>query len=276
MSDSFSQHILRLVSSLEKNVKATPPVWEGPHTEYTEAVLNAINALGVRCRQAEADLDTIRREHPDICLPSSSRSLDGHIVDSAMDTTCEVNASKVTQDTLGPTEQTHYTGNSSNDIAREEVKLLKAQIHDVTRVCTAIWRGDLDQKVEVEAEGEMLILKSTMNVLVDDLAVIISEVTRIFLEIGVEGIFGGQAEPRWGREPLEGSWASFINHINRQAANLTDQSRSISLALENILSGDYTAPISFPEMRGETLGLQQTVTALRKWMIAEALMEQPE
>lgn len=62
----------------------------------------------------------------------------------------------------------------------------------------------------------------------------------------------------------------------RQAANLTDQSRSISLALENILSGDYTSPTSFPEMRGETLGLQQTVTALRKWMIAEALMEQPE
>lgn len=63
---------------------------------------------------------------------------------SAMDTTGEANAAKTTQDTLECTEQAHHSDNSSNDIAREEVKLLKAQNHDVNRVCTAIGRGDFD------------------------------------------------------------------------------------------------------------------------------------
>src|SRR5262249_51012642 len=58
---------------------------------------------------------------------------------------------------------------------------------------TAVAKGDLSRKITVEAKGEVLALKNTINTMVDQLSAFASEVTRVAREVGTEGILGGQA-----------------------------------------------------------------------------------
>jgi osomolarity two-component system sensor histidine kinase NIK1 len=53
--------------------------------------------------------------------------------------------------------------------------------------------GDLSKRVQVDAQGEMLDLKMTVNSMVNQLSVLANEVTRVSLQVGTEGILGGQA-----------------------------------------------------------------------------------
>ena len=55
-----------------------------------------------------------------------------------------------------------------------------------------VWR-DLTRKITVEARGEMLELKSTLNTMVDQLSAFADEVTRVAREVGTDGKLGGQA-----------------------------------------------------------------------------------
>ena len=70
---------------------------------------------------------------------------------------------------------------------------LTDQVRSIAKVTTAVARGDLTQKIDIEVEGEMLTLKRTVNSMVDQLSAFASEVTRVALEVGTQGILGGQA-----------------------------------------------------------------------------------
>ena len=74
-----------------------------------------------------------------------------------------------------------------------EVAQTAAQVRDIALITTAVARGDLTGKVTVEATGEMLQLKQTVNMLVDQLSAFADEVTRVAREVGTEGRLGGQA-----------------------------------------------------------------------------------
>jgi osomolarity two-component system sensor histidine kinase NIK1 len=51
--------------------------------------------------------------------------------------------------------------------AVEELKLLKAQVQDVARVCNAVARGDLSQKITVPVQGVVMVqLKDVINTMV--------------------------------------------------------------------------------------------------------------
>ena len=51
--------------------------------------------------------------------------------------------------------------------AVEELRLLKAQVQDVARVCNAVARGDLSQKITVPVQGVVMIqLKDVINSMV--------------------------------------------------------------------------------------------------------------
>ncbi len=63
----------------------------------------------------------------------------------------------------------------------------------VAEVTTAVANGDLSKKMTAEAKGEILELKNTINVMVDQLNTFASEVTRVAREVGTEGKLGGQA-----------------------------------------------------------------------------------
>ncbi|WP_203350607.1 HAMP domain-containing protein, partial [Streptomyces sp. S-9] len=56
---------------------------------------------------------------------------------------------------------------------------LTAQVRNVAQVTTAVAKGDLSQKITVDARGEILELKNTINTMVDQLSAFADEVTRV-------------------------------------------------------------------------------------------------
>ena len=87
---------------------------------------------------------------------------------------------------------------------------LTYQVWSITAVMTAVARGDLTQKVEIQVEGEMATLKETVNSMVDQLSTFASEVTRVALEVGTQGILGGQARVKG----VQGTWADLTRNVN--------------------------------------------------------------
>ena len=71
---------------------------------------------------------------------------------------------------------------------------LTDQVRNIAQVTTAVANGDLSQQITVDAQGEILELKRTINTMVDQLVSFADEVTRVAREVGTEGKLGGQAE----------------------------------------------------------------------------------
>ncbi|KAF8178371.1 hypothetical protein K438DRAFT_1605046, partial [Mycena galopus ATCC 62051] len=134
---------------------------------------------------------------------------------------------------------------------------LTVQVRSITLVTTAVARGDLTQKVTIQAEGKIGTLKATVNHMVDQFGVFASEVTRVALEVGTEGKFGGQAEV----EGVQGTWKDLTEHVNKMASNLTHQVRSISEVTKAIAYGDLSHKIDV-DVRGEMLNLKVTINTM--------------
>ena len=71
---------------------------------------------------------------------------------------------------------------------------LTSQVRNIAQVTTAVAQGDLSKKIDVDARGEILELKTTINTMVDQLSSFAAEVTRVAREVGSKGLLGGQAE----------------------------------------------------------------------------------
>src|SRR5205814_457231 len=83
-----------------------------------------------------------------------------------------------------------------NDLTQHVNQLaanLTTQVRNIAEVTTAVQKGDLSKKITVEVRGEILELKNTINVMVDQLNAFASEVSRVAREVGTEGRLGGQA-----------------------------------------------------------------------------------
>ncbi|MGW8995836.1 HAMP domain-containing protein, partial [Streptomyces zhihengii] len=98
---------------------------------------------------------------------------------------------------------------------------LTTQVRDIAQVATAVARGDLSQKIDVDARGEILELKKTINTMVDQLSAFADEVTRVAREVGTEGNLGGQADVKG----VSGTWRDLTDSVNSMAGNLTAQVR---------------------------------------------------
>ncbi|THU84046.1 hypothetical protein K435DRAFT_929096 [Dendrothele bispora CBS 962.96] len=107
-------------------------------------------------------------------------------------------------------------------------------VRSIAIVTTAVAKGDLTQKIEIQVEGEMATLKTTVNNMVDQLGAFASEVTRVALEVGTQGILGGQAKV----EGVQGTWADLTRNVNKMASNLTNQVRSISEVTKAVAQGN--------------------------------------
>ena len=134
---------------------------------------------------------------------------------------------------------------------------LTDQVRSIASVTTAVADGDLTRKVEIEVEGEMHQLKTTVNSMVDDLNSFASEVTRVALEVGTQGILGGQATV----EGVKGTWADLTRNVNRMASNLTNQVRSISEVTKAVAAGNLTRLVE-ADVQGEMLDLKETVNQM--------------
>jgi HAMP domain-containing protein/signal transduction histidine kinase/DNA-binding response OmpR family regulator len=134
---------------------------------------------------------------------------------------------------------------------------LTAQVRSIAKVTTAVAKGDLSQKITVDAKGEMLELKGTINVMVDQLSAFSSEVTRVAKDVGTEGILGGQAKV----EGVSGTWLELTNNVNGMANNLTTQVRNIAEVTTAVAKGDLSQKIT-ADVKGEVLELKSTINVM--------------
>jgi HAMP domain-containing protein len=134
---------------------------------------------------------------------------------------------------------------------------LTAQVRNIAEVTTAVANGDLSRKITAEARGEILDLKNTINVMVDQLNSFASEVTRVAREVGTEGILGGQAEVKG----VSGTWRDLTDSVNSMASNLTSQVRNIAEVTFAVANGDLSRKIT-AEARGEILDLKNTINTM--------------
>jgi signal transduction histidine kinase/HAMP domain-containing protein/CheY-like chemotaxis protein len=134
---------------------------------------------------------------------------------------------------------------------------LTGQVRNIAQVATAVARGDLSQKIDVDARGEILELKSTLNTMVDQLSSFADEVTRVAREVGTEGKLGGQADVKG----VSGTWKDLTESVNVMAANLTDQVRSIAEVTTAVAKGDLSQKIRV-DARGEILELKETINTM--------------
>jgi osomolarity two-component system sensor histidine kinase NIK1 len=157
---------------------------------------------------------------------------------------------------------------------------LTTQVRSIGSVTTAVARGDLSKMIEIEAEGEMAVLKNvslplglislwqTVNSMVRQLTVFANEVTRVALEVGTQGILGGQAVV----PGVEGVWDDLTTNVNvswiwfrpfladaqKMAGNLTEQVREIAEVTKSVARGDLTKTVN-ANVQGEILDLKITV-----------------
>jgi HAMP domain-containing protein/CheY-like chemotaxis protein/GAF domain-containing protein len=134
---------------------------------------------------------------------------------------------------------------------------LTAQVRNIAEVTTAVANGDLSKKITVDVKGEILELKDTINVMVDQLNSFASEVTRVAREVGSEGKLGGQA-----RVPgVAGTWKDLTDNVNSMAGNLTDQVRNIADVTTAVANGDLSKKITV-DVKGEILELKNTINRM--------------
>ncbi len=134
---------------------------------------------------------------------------------------------------------------------------LTGQVRNIAEVATAIATGDLSRKITVDVRGEILALKNTINLMVDQLRTFASEVTRVAREVGTEGKLGGQAQV----PDVAGTWKDLTDNVNSMASNLTGQVRNIAEVATAVANGDLSKKITV-DVRGEILQLKETINTM--------------
>ncbi|VXD24979.1 HAMP domain-containing protein [Planktothrix paucivesiculata] len=134
---------------------------------------------------------------------------------------------------------------------------LTAQVRNIAEVTTAVANGNLSKKITVGVKGEMLELKNTINIMVDQLNSFASEVTRVAREVGAEGKLGVQAEVKG----VAGTWKDLTDNVNFMAGSLTDQVRNIAVVTLAIANGDLSKKITV-DVKGEILELKNTINTM--------------
>ncbi|KAI7823072.1 hypothetical protein BX661DRAFT_172824 [Kickxella alabastrina] len=134
---------------------------------------------------------------------------------------------------------------------------LTSQVRSISEVTTAVAHGDLSKKIEVDVKGEMGALKQTINTMVDQLSTFAREIIRVALEVGINGVLGGQAlVPN-----VDGVWKAVTENVNTMADNLTHQVRIISDVTKAVAAGDLTQKIEI-DVQGEMLDLKSTINGM--------------
>jgi CheY-like chemotaxis protein/HAMP domain-containing protein/signal transduction histidine kinase len=134
---------------------------------------------------------------------------------------------------------------------------LTGQVRNIADVTTAVANGDLSKKITVDVKGEILELKDTINVMVDQLNSFASEVTRVAREVGTEGKLGGQAEVKG----VAGVWKDLTDNVNSMAGNLTGQVRNIARVVTAVANGDLKRKLVL-EAKGEIATLADTINEM--------------
>src|SRR3712207_2601878 len=165
-----------------------------------------------------------------------------------------------TEGKLGGQAQVEGVSGTWRDLT-ESVNIMAAnltdQVRNIAQVSAAVARGDLSQKITVEARGEVAALADTINAMTDTLATFADQVTDVAREVGTEGKLGGQAEV----PNVAGTWKDLTDAVNVMASNLTDQVRNIAQVSTAVAKGDLSQKITVAA-QGEILELKDTVNTM--------------
>ncbi|KAI4786762.1 hypothetical protein E4T44_13795, partial [Aureobasidium sp. EXF-8845] len=140
---------------------------------------------------------------------------------------------------------------------------LTNQVRNISDVTQAIARGDMTQVIKVHAQGEILLLKNTINDMVGRLDNWSLAVKRVARDVGVDGKMGGQAEV----EGISGRWKEITSDVNTMAQNLTSQVRAFGDITNAAMDGDFTKMITVDasgEMNELKNKINKMVTGLRE------------
>lgn len=154
---------------------------------------------------------------------------------------------------------------------------LTNQVRTIAAVTTAVANGNLSQKVEIEAEGEIAQLKDTINNMVAQLSTFASEVTRVTREVGTMGQLGGQVQvegvsgewrhltnnvsiKRW-RPNVEVCSPSPVRQVNKMCNSLTNQVRSIAAVTTAVANGNLSQKVDI-DAEGEIAELKETINSM--------------
>jgi len=179
-----------------------------------------------------------------------------------------------TQGNLGGQAVVHGVSGTWKDLTdnvNSMAENLTSQVRNIAQVTTAVAQGDLSKKIDVDARGEILELKTTINTMVDQLSAFAAEVTRVAREVGREGHLGGQAEV----EGVSGTWKRLTENVNELAGNLTRQVRAISEVTSAVAAGDLTRSISV-EAQGELAELKDNINTMVKSLRESVLASQEQ
>ncbi len=130
-------------------------------------------------------------------------------------------------------------------------------VTEIGRVVTAISQGNLTQKMNIKAAGDIQTMAETINRMVDTLNAFAGEVTRVAREVGTEGKLGGQAQV----PGVAGTWKDLTDNVNTMGSNLTAQVRDIAKVATAIANGDLSKKITV-DVKGEILELKDTINRM--------------
>ncbi|KAM0276672.1 hypothetical protein ACHAQH_006489 [Verticillium albo-atrum] len=144
-----------------------------------------------------------------------------------------------------------------NTMASNLTLQASSQVRGISTVTQAIANGRMSQKIEVEASGEFLVLKDTINNMVDRLSNFCNEVQRVARDVGVDGKMGAQADVAG----LNGRWKEITSDVNTMASNLTAQVRAFSDITNLATDGDFTKLVEV-EASGEMDELKRKINQM--------------
>jgi HAMP domain-containing protein/signal transduction histidine kinase/CheY-like chemotaxis protein len=148
---------------------------------------------------------------------------------------------------------------------------LTGQVRGIAKVVTEVAKGNLKQKLSIDAKGEVAQLTDTINEMIDTLATFSDQVTTVAREVGAEGKLGGQANV----PGASGTWKNLTENVNQLAANLTTQVRAISEVASAVTQGDLTRTIGV-EAKGEVEALKDTINQMISNLKATTLRNQEQ
>jgi hypothetical protein len=232
-TDPFLAHLILILSIYELGLPRAPiPCYNGPSTWQTDNILRVLETISNRIYTAEDTLAFIkasenwennldaknRHGSGDIPQPSnpSAESSQGSLSSVPPSPPFDVTTSLKTSPSSGaplvvPPGPLSNTAFETDKSAVDELRLVKAQVSDVVRVCNAVAHGDLSHKITVPVQGAFMVqVKDVINGMVDKLLQFAKEVSRISQEFVPQCISGGHA----CMDGVQDTWADLTSNLN--------------------------------------------------------------
>src|SRR5690606_11360294 len=128
------------------------------------------------------------------------------------------------------------------------------QVRGIIKVVTAVSKGDLTQKLTLDAKGEVAELAETINSMVVDLNRLAVEVSRVAKVAGVEGKLTERAK----LAGVSGSWKELVDTLNDLLESIVSPILEVSRIVRAISEGDLTQKVEI-QTAGDILAMSNAL-----------------